>query len=118
MANFLFVLGSGLGNSNSPTRCAQFAQVAHQEGHDVSIFLIDEGVIFARKGITENVVAPTGEEMGLAMEYIIREKIPIHVCTPCAKARGITEDLLVEGAQYSVAKKLIELAADAKVFNF
>ena len=118
MANFLLVLGSGLGNSNSPTRCVQFAQVAHQEGHNVSIFLIDEGVIFARKGITENVVAPTGEEMDLAMEYIIREKIPIHVCTPCAKARGITEDLLVEGAQYSVAKKLIELAADAKVFNF
>jgi sulfur relay (sulfurtransferase) complex TusBCD TusD component (DsrE family) len=118
LAKFLFVLGSGLGNSNSPTRCAQFAQVAHQEGHDVAIFLIDEGVIFARKGMTENVVAPTGEEMNLAMEYIIREKIPIHVCTPCAKARGITEDLLVEGAQYSVAKKLIELAADSKVFNF
>ncbi len=68
--------------------------------------------------MTDNVVAPTGEEMGVAMEYIIREKIPIQVCTPCAKARGITEDLLVDGAQYSVAKKLIELAAESKVFNF
>ena len=85
MARFLFILGSGLGNSNSPTRCVQFAQVAHQEGHDVSIFLIDEGVIFARKGITENVVAPTGEEMNIAMEYLLREKIPIYVCTPCAQ---------------------------------
>ena len=118
MARFLFVLGSGLGNSNSPTRCAQFAQVAHQEGHDVSIFLIDEGVIFARKGMTENVVAPTGEEMDIAMEYLLREKIPIYVCTPCARARGITEDVLIDGAQYAVAKKLIELAADSKVFNF
>jgi len=118
MARFLFILGSGLGNSNSPTRCVQFAQVAHQEGHDVSIFLIDEGVIFARKGITENVVAPTGEEMNIAMEYLLREKIPIYVCTPCAKARGITEDVLLGGAQYAVAKKLIELAAESKVFNF
>jgi sulfur relay (sulfurtransferase) complex TusBCD TusD component (DsrE family) len=118
MARFLFILGSGLGNSNSPTRCVQFAQVAHQEGHDVSIFLIDEGVIFARKGITENVVAPTGEEMNIAMEYLLREKIPIYVCTPCAKARGITEDVLLDGAQYAVAKKLIELAAESKVFNF
>lgn len=118
MARFLFVLGSGLGNSNSPTRCVQFAQVAHQEGHDVSIFLIDEGVIFARKGVTDNVVAPTGEEMGVAMEYLLREKIPLYVCTPCAKARGITEDVLLDGAQYAVAKKLIELAADSKVFNF
>jgi sulfur relay (sulfurtransferase) complex TusBCD TusD component (DsrE family) len=118
MAKFLFVLGSGLGNSNSPTRCVQFAQVAHQEGHHVAIFLIDEGVVFARKGITENVVAPTGEEMNVAMEYILREKIPILVCTPCAKARGVTEDVLVEGAQYAVAKQLIELAAESKVFNF
>ncbi|HTY25615.1 MAG TPA: DsrE family protein [Desulfomonilaceae bacterium] len=118
MAKFLFILGSGLGNSNSPTRCVQFAQVARQEGHDVSIFLIDEGVIFARQGVTENVVAPTGEEMNIAMEYLLREKVPIYVCTPCAKARGITEDVLLEGAEYAVAKKLIELAAESKVFNF
>jgi len=118
MAKFLFVLGSGLGNSNSPTRCVQFAQVARQEGHDVSIFLIDEGVIFARQGVAENVVAPTGEEMNIAMEYLLREKVPIYVCTPCAKARGITEDVLLEGAEYAVAKKLIELAAESKVFNF
>jgi predicted peroxiredoxin len=96
----------------------QFAQVAHQEGHDVSMFLIDEGVIFARKGMTENVVAPTGEEMGVAMEYLLREKVPMYVCTPCAKARGITEDAMLDGAEYAVAKKLIELAAESKVFNF
>ncbi len=118
MAKFLFVLGSGLSNSNSPTRCVQFAQVARQEGHDVSIFLIDEGVIFARQGVAENVVAPTGEEMNIAMEYLLREKVPIYVCTPCARARGITEDVLLEGAEYAVAKKLIELAAESKVFNF
>lgn len=118
MAKFLFVLGSGLGNSNNPTRCLQFVQVAHQEGHEVSLFLIDEGTIFAREGITENVVAPTGEEGDMAMQYILREKIPVYVCTPCAMTRGITEDVLVEGAQYAVAKKLIELAADATVFNF
>jgi sulfur relay (sulfurtransferase) complex TusBCD TusD component (DsrE family) len=63
-------------------------------------------------------VAPTGEEMNIAMEYLLREKIPIYVCTPCAKARGITEDVLLDGAQYAVAKKLIELAAESKVFNF
>jgi len=118
MAKFLFVLGSGLGNSNSPTRCVQFAQVAHQEGHDVSLFLIDEGVVFARQGISENVVAPTGEEMDLAMQYIIREKIPVYVCTPCAKARGVTEDVLIEGAQYAVGKQLIQLAAESTCLNF
>jgi predicted peroxiredoxin len=118
MAKFLFILGSGLGNANSPTRCIQFAQVAHQKGHDVSIFLIDEGVVFAREGITDDVVAPTGEELALAMEYVKKEKIPLYVCTPCAKVRGVTEDVMVEGAEYAVAAQLIDLAAEAKVFNF
>lgn len=117
MAKFLFVLKSGLGDSNSPTRCFQFAQVAHQEGHEVNIFLIDEATILARKGITQNVVAPTGEELDLAMEYMIQNKIPIYVCTPCAKLRGVTEDSMVEEAQYATAKTLIELAADSKVFT-
>ena len=118
MAKFLFILGSGLGDANSPTRCFQFAQVAHQEGHEVAIFLIDEGVVLARKGITQNIVAPTGEEMDLAMEYILANKIPIYVCTPCAITRGVTEDVMVEGSEYAIAKKLIELAAESKVFNF
>jgi sulfur relay (sulfurtransferase) complex TusBCD TusD component (DsrE family) len=118
MAKFLFVLGAGMGNANSPTRCYQFAQVAHQEGHEVNIFLIDEGVVFGRKGATANVVAPSGEEMALATEYIIQNKIPVYVCLPCAKARHITEDILVEGAQLSTGKKLIELAAESKVFTF
>jgi len=118
MAKFLFVLGAGLYNSNSPTRCLQFAQVAHQEGHEVSIFLIDEGVVIARKGATENLVAPSGEEADVAMEYIIQHNIPVYVCTPCAKARHVTEDQLIEGAQYAVGKDLIRMAADSKVLTF
>jgi sulfur relay (sulfurtransferase) complex TusBCD TusD component (DsrE family) len=118
MAKFLFILGSGLGDANSPTRCIQFAQVAHQKGHEVSIFLIDEGVVFARDGITDDVVAPTGEELALAMEYVKQEKIPLYVCTPCAKVRGVTEDVMIEGAEYALAAKLIDLALEAKVFNF
>ena len=118
MAKFLFVLSAGLSNSNSPTRCFQFAQIAHQEGHEVNIFLIDEGVVFARKGMTQNIIAPTGEEMDAAMHYILNEKIPLYVCTPCARTRGVTEDILVEGAQYGTGKILISLAPDSKVFNF
>jgi len=118
MATFLLVLKAGLADSSSATRCFQFAQVAHQEGHEVNMFLIDSATILARKGITENVIAPTGEELDLAMEYMIQNKIPVYVCTPCAKLRGVTEKDMVEGAQYATAKKLIELAADSKVFTF
>lgn len=118
MAKFLFVLGAGLYNSNSPTRCLQFAQVAHEQGHEVAVFLIDEGVVIARKGATENLVAPSGEEADVAMHYIIQHQIPVYVCTPCAHARSVTQDQLIEGAEYALAKKLIELAAESKVLTF
>lgn len=43
--NFLFILSSD--DSNKVTRCFQFAKIAHSKGHDVNIFLIDDGVIWA-----------------------------------------------------------------------
>jgi predicted peroxiredoxin len=118
MAQFLFVLSAGLGNANSPTRCMLFAQVAHMEGHDVHVFLIDEGVVFARRGVAEHAVAPSGEEMSEALDYLIKNKVPIYVCTPCAKARQVSEDILIEGARLATGKQLIQLAAESKVFNF
>lgn len=118
MSKFLFVLGTGHYNANSPTRCLQFVQVAHQQGHEVNLFLIDEGVVWAREGATENSITPSGEEADVAMQYIIENKIPLYVCTPCAKARMVLEDQLVPGAEFAIGKKLIELAADSIVFNF
>ncbi len=118
MEKFLFVLGAGLGNANNPTRCMLFAQIAHMEGHKTAVFLIDEGVVFARKGVAENAVAASGEEMSEPLQYLIDNKVPVYVCTPCAKARGLSEDALIEGAQFATGKKLIELAVGATVFNF
>lgn len=79
MAKFLFVLSRGLEDPTRSTRCLQLAQIARQEGHEVHVFLVDDGVIFARKGMTENVVAPTGDEMHKYMEFLIQGKVPFYV---------------------------------------
>ena len=41
MANFLFVLSKN--DNESATRCFQFAKIAHNKGHKVNLFFIDEG---------------------------------------------------------------------------
>ena len=79
MAKFLFVLSRGLEDPTRSTRCLQLAQIAMQEGHEVRVFLVDDGVVFARKGMTENVVAPTGDEMAKYMETLIQGKVPFYV---------------------------------------
>jgi predicted peroxiredoxin len=78
MAKFLFVLTSGLEDPSRATRCMQLAHIAKQEGHDVSIFLVDHGVIFAKKGMSDNIVAATGDEMSTYMELLTQGQVPIY----------------------------------------
>ncbi len=118
MAKFLFVLGTGMENPSKGTRCMQVAGIAREEGHEVNIFLLDDGVIFARKGMAENIVAPTGDDMQTHLEKLRIHKVPFYVCTPCAKARQISESDFIENAQMSTAKQLISLSLDAQVFSF
>jgi predicted peroxiredoxin len=54
-------------------------KVAKEEGHEVHLFLTDEGVYLAKKGLTENVVAPTGDDADDYMQFLIREKVPLYV---------------------------------------
>jgi predicted peroxiredoxin len=118
MAKFLFVLSRGMDDPVRATRCIHLAKVAKQEGHDVSVFLIDDGVNIARIGMVDNMKSPTGDELKSLLDYLIAEKTPILVCTPCANARHMGEEDLVKSSRFETAKVLIGLAAESKVFTF
>ncbi|MGD8561107.1 MAG: DsrE family protein [Desulfarculaceae bacterium] len=118
MAKFLFVLSRGLEDPTRATRCFQFAKLAKEDGNEVTVFLIDDAVIFARLGAAEHVKAPTSDELKPYLDYLIENKTPIMVCTPCANNRLIDPEDFVEGARLETGKTLIELAKEAKVFTF
>lgn len=79
MAKFLFVLSRGLEDPTRATRCMQFAHIARTEGHEVSVFLVDDGVVYGKKGSAENVVAPTGDEMNTYMDFLVQGGVPFYV---------------------------------------
>ncbi|MDA8407566.1 MAG: DsrE family protein [Deltaproteobacteria bacterium] len=79
MADFLFVLTRGLEDPTRATRCLQLANVAKQEGHEVKIFLTDDAVFIAKKGMAENVVAPTGDDANTYLEHLRQAKVPLYV---------------------------------------
>jgi hypothetical protein len=54
-------------------------KVAKEEGHEVHLFLTDEAVYLAKKGITENVVAQTGDDADNYLQFLIRAKVPLYV---------------------------------------
>ncbi len=118
MAKFLFVLSRGIEDPIRSTRCIQFAKVAKENGHDVTIFLVEDGVMIAKVGIADNIKSPTGDELKGHLDYLVKENVPILVCTPCANARQIGPDELVKSARLDTAKTLIALAAESKLFTF
>ena len=66
---------------------------------EVSIFLVSAGVDWARKGAGQkahlNPFDPTMDDM---IQKVVDAGCTIWVCPPCAKARGLSEDDLIDAA--------------------
>jgi predicted peroxiredoxin len=114
---FLIVLSCGTDNPNRSTRGLFIAAAAQKEGKKVTVFLLDEAVYLAKKGITQNLRSATGDAADDHIAHLQSFEVPILVCTPCAKTRQIEEKDLIEGARMATGAELIRLASDAAVIS-
>ncbi len=115
--NVLIVLSCGTDNPNRSTRALFLASIAHKEGKNATLFLLDEGVYLAKKGIADNLMAVTGDAGADHLMYLQEYNVPILVCTPCAKSRQISEDDLVEGARMATGVELIHMTCKSAVIS-
>jgi predicted peroxiredoxin len=115
--NLLVILSCGTDNPNRATRAVFLASVAHKEGRNVTLFLLDDGVFIAKKGIAANVKAATGDACDDHLTYLQTHGVPILACTPCVKARQFDETELVDGARLATGVELVHLAGDAAVIS-
>jgi predicted peroxiredoxin len=79
MSKFVFVLTRGLEDPTRVTRAFQLAKAAHENGHEVNLFLTDDAVVVVKTGMADNIVAPTGDEAGPHLFYLSENKVPIYV---------------------------------------
>ncbi len=79
MSKFVFLLTRGLEDPTRVTRGFQLAKAAHENGHEVGLFLTDDAVVVAKEGMADNIVAPTGDEAGSHLFYLVENKVPIFV---------------------------------------
>ena len=116
MAKFLFVLSKD--DNEAATRCFQFARLDHTKGHHVNLFFIDGGVAWADKtrDLTRKTI--TGDCPADYLTYLVEAEVEIGVCTPCAKNRKQDEANFFPNMQLDGGPHLIDMAAEAKVFNF
>ena len=77
MAKFLFVLSKD--DNQAVTRCFQFAKIAHSKGHQVDIFFIEDGVMWAdsTRDMTEKTT--TGDCPKDYLPYLVENEVPIGV---------------------------------------
>lgn len=115
--NVVVIVSCGTDNPNRSTRAIHLATIAHKEGRNVTLFLLDEAVYLAKKGIIENLRAATGDIADDLMTYLQAHEVPIIACTPCVKARRFDEEDLINGARLGTAAELIRLTADAAVIS-
>ena len=116
MANFLFVLRSN--DNEKATRCFQFAKIAHSKNHTVNLFFIDNGVDWAVKTKDGSDVTITGDCPNDYLPYLVENEIQTGICTPCALNRKLDEADFHPNVALDGGPHLIDLAAEAKVFNF
>jgi predicted peroxiredoxin len=115
--NVLITLSCGTDNPNRATRAVFLAMVAHKEGKNVTLFLLDEGVFIAKNGMADHIKAATGDSCDDHLSYLQAHGVPILVCTPCAKARQIEAQDLIEGARLGTGVEMIHLACEAVVIS-
>ncbi len=113
----VIVLSCGTDNPNRSTRAIHLATIAHKEGKQTTLFLLDEGVYVAKRGLADHLRAATGDVADDLIAYLQAHDVPILVCTPCAKTRRITEADLIEGARLATAAELIQMSCQATVIS-
>ena len=116
MEKFLFVLSEN--DNESATRCFQFAKIAHENGHHVDLFFINDGVTWANKDRDMTVKTKAKDCAWDYLPYLVENEIIVGICTPCAKGRQIDESKFFSNMQLDGGPHLIAMAAEAKVFNF
>lgn len=77
MANFVFTLSKN--DVEQATRCLQFAKVAHSKGHQVNLFLIDDGVLWADSTRDLSVKTKTGDCPKDYLPYLLENEVVIGV---------------------------------------
>ncbi len=97
MSKYQFIIMTGPEHPVRTTRAMMFACRAVEEGHEVSVFLVDDAVYLHNMVLAGNIAAATGDTLMQYLQVLLDFKVEVMVCLPCAKARGITEQDLPAG---------------------
>ncbi len=112
MARLLFTISKGMNDVTLAARAFHFAKVAREKGHEVTLFLLEDGVIWAVWGMAQDLKTLTGEDLRELIDYLSQNGARIYVCKACADKRFLDPEDFVEGAELKGAPEYIDLVVE------
>ncbi|MFX0002350.1 MAG: DsrE/DsrF/TusD sulfur relay family protein [Candidatus Hodarchaeota archaeon] len=106
---FTIIIADGAYTSERPFTMLRFAYTALLDEHKVNIFLVEDGIFVGKK----NQDPTTYDNVGNWMSDVISEGANVKACGVCMKARGLTEDELLDGIEKTTMNGLLDMCVEA-----
>ena len=106
---FTIVIADGAYTSERPFTMLRFAYTALLEGHKINIFLVEDGIFVGKIGQDP----ATYDNVGKWMKDVVEEGANVKACGVCMKARGISEEELIEGIKKTTMHGFVEMCVEA-----
>ena len=106
---YTIAIGDGTYSNERPYTMVRFAYTALLAGHRINIFLVEDGIFVGKK----NQNPSTFDNVEKWMRDIIEEGAIIKACGVCMKARGMTDDELIEGIEKTTMNGFLEMCEQA-----
>ena len=87
-------------------------------GHDVIIWLTLEGVNLAKYGMADSIIPKGFPPVKDLLAAYIEGGGRIGICPPCGKVHGVTDDIMIEEAEWMGAAAMVEAAVGRITFSF
>ena len=87
-------------------------------GHDVVIWLTLEGVNLAKSGAVDTIIPKGFPPVKELLEAFIEGGGRIGVCPPCGKVHCVTNDIMIDHAEWMGAAAMVEVAKGRTTFSF
>jgi predicted peroxiredoxin len=110
MSKFLVHLTTGPENTTRASLALLVARTAHEDGHDVRLFLAGDAVQLARPATGSLAQGIGTGSFGEHWGALASAGVPIYLSGMSSQARGLEAEGLSEGAELSTPQVLVELA--------
>lgn len=116
MVSFTIIIYDAPIAKERPLSALRFAWTADLEGHQVRIWLFENGVYLAKK---DQKPAQGLTNYGQLLEGLVKGDVEVKACVVCAEARGLKQVDLIEGVKLATIHELVEWTTSSdKVITF